>query len=437
MREMLSILLSELFETIQKSKFTFVLSIIALATTSLMIHMTIDSYLDSRLTEANFIAAYGDENTEIYRIILDGDMDVFDRIFWDESNAMNRMRAFEGLKNHPNFDYRYSVVNPIYFFDEIPYPYHDPEMVIHDGLDFLAVHGIYADNLFIYQPNVIISEGTGFSEEDFFIHDRYDKSLPVILGSGYRSLYELGDVIEQAHLASDESITLTVIGFLEEGSHFFINNGQRINLNYYMIVPSPEIAYSPILADGSYDPFFLLAYDAFKLQNGLIVFSQENRAEILESVRKIFNDNHLYELSLWSETAESLSIVEALRQQTSDSLQLTVFILFLTICMLGVQSYYKVLRNRKKYSTFVMTGMNKKQVRSLIGFETVGVLIFANSIFFFITNYLVDRRLVEDLSTLSIITLVAFQLLVIALRLFIGHQVIYKLNMSSILRQKE
>lgn len=434
---MLSILLSELFETIGKSKIAFILSIIAFATTSLMIHMTIDSFLDARETERNFIAAYGDENTEIYRIVVHGDWEIIERVLYGEENATNRMNVFQALKANPLFNYRYSVVNSIYFFDEVPFPNHLEEMVVHRGLDFLAVHGIYADNQFTSFPTVIISDGRGFLEMEFYIHDRYDKRLPVILGYAYQGLYEVGDVIERAHLASDDAITLTVVGFLEEGSHFFINNGQRVNLDRYMIVPSPEIAYDPILADGSYDPFFLIAYDSFKIANELIVFPREYRDEVLEAVGQIFNDNHMYELSLWSETAESLSIVETLRQQTRDSLQLTAFILFLTTCMLGVQSYYKVLRNRKKYSTFVMTGMTKKQVMLLLVFETIGVLVFANSIFYFINDYLVGRRLVEGPSSLSVVMLILFQLLVIGLRLFIGHRVIYRLNMSSILRQKE
>jgi hypothetical protein len=429
------IILLELKE-MNKTIFVFFLSVLALVATCLTITWTIDTYIDLKENEASFIDTYGQGEFDIYRITYQGDFDVLERLFYTDDLAIERQAVFEALKDHPDFTYTYNQVIGIFFFLDNQLPNYNDDMLETINESGIQLLGIHADPLFFEQSSVNLVEGDVFSEVDYFIDQPNPTELPVLLGNQYAADYQIGSLIESAYTLELDSVTLVVKGFLEEGSYFFNQSDHRVSLDQFMIVPAIETTYNPLSSDG-FDEVFLRAYRTDKLLDGRLSFPANKRDQGLSAVREIFHEHQMYELALWSENAQAASILSGLRQETVEFSQLSVLIILVTISMSAIQIYYKIVRNRKKYSTFVLMGMKKSSLLLIMNIE--GLLIIGAANLIYLISIISLQRMGETFGftklTISIIAL--FQICVLLLQIMIGHKIVYQLDMSSTLRQRE
>ncbi|OTN76386.1 hypothetical protein A5886_001463 [Enterococcus sp. 8G7_MSG3316] len=432
---MRSIFLLELKE-MKHSMIVFILSMLALIATCLTITWSVDTYIDLKENETQFIDVFGEGETDMYRVTYQGDFDVLERLFYTDALAMERKAVFEALRDHPDFTYTYTQNVGIFFFLENQMPHYNEAMIETVNESGVQLWGMHGDPLFFEQSSVNIDEGDVFSRGDYVIDEPDPLELPVVLGSGYKAYYQIGSQIDAAYTLELDHVTLVVKGFLEEGSSVTSHQGHKILLDHFMIVPAIETNYDPFLADG-FDEVFLRTYRTDKLLDGRLAFPADKREHVLTAVREIFHQYQMYELALWSETEQAVSILSGLKQETLEFTQLSILIVFVTLSMSVIQVYYKVLRNRKKYSTFVLTGMKKFSLLSLMNLESILLIVATNVIYGICVIRLQERGETFGFTLLTVCIVLLFQFCLLIMQILIGYTRIYQVDMSSTLRQRE
>lgn len=446
---MWSIIWIEIKELFKSGKKIFILSILAFTCGCAAVNISLNFYSSMRIATQSAIESYG--NKSFYKLVLPGETDVYERVFSDEY-LPNIKAAFEQLKSDKAFDYRYNVENLIDFFDvynsdynqsdfpnykeEFLVGYESGEAVIYN--DYLTLKAFYVDNLFYNEPYVSLSDGEWFSEDSFYVSDLNSIELPVILGSDYGDLYKLGDKIENAHLGTENSITLNVIGFFTKGSYFYDNNNDKCILDRYMTVPAIETTYNGMLGDKSYDLFTKSTYDGLKITNTRIVFDTNNEEEVLKRVYQILHDNNLYEFRLFDETGGLTVMLEKSKSETLTAMAVAIFIITLIVIMFCIQTYYKILKNKKKFSIFMLNGITRIQLFFIVIIETLMVFVLSTILFGILYGLFYNSKYIDlGLNNYAFIIIPIIELALTCFIGIFGVKKIQKTNMSSTLREHE
>lgn len=427
----------------------FLLSVLAFTFSCIAVNITLTNFMRAAKEQAAMEENYGNKN--YYKINLNGDEEVFSSFFGGD-NAENIKNVFEQLNQEDIFDYRYEIANGIEFFNledsnygkedfprypqECVYGYEEGSPVVYD--DYVQLKGILADRLFQEEPNVRLSAGRWFKEEEFLVQGLEDIHLPVILGAQYNTLYQLGDLIEYGHLATEENITFEVIGFFEEDSYFYDNNNEKVLLNRYMVVPSVETAYNYVAENGEIDKFFRSAYDSTKIMNARIICDEADAEIVKEKVNRIFMENQLYELRLTDETGAAKKVLAELKNLAWSCMIISIFVIGFSVIVYMVQMYYKVLQNKRKYSVFLLNGITKKQIFLFTVTDTFLVFVLADILFliFWIIN---ASRGVQglELTRDTFVVIPLMELFILVIMGILGTRRIAALNVSSSLRNNE
>jgi hypothetical protein len=402
--------------------------------------------------------SYG--NRQVYKLFHIGTAETGGRLF---GGAYFRLikTAFEQLKADPAFQYRYSVENPITFFDEYhpdgkrdDFPPHRDEFKMWyedenpysgygvwpkewDDGTYLTLRAVYADHLFKDEPYLSLERGAWFADGDFFISDPDTLCLPVILGSRYADLYHIGDEIKHAHIGAPGEITLTVIGFLAKDSYFYDNNNVKRILNRFMVVPAIEITYEPFLPDGNLDPFAGYMYDGMKIVNARIVTDAQSADIAYNRVKEILYQNQLYEFRLLNESGMWPQRWDTYIKERVTAILTAFFIIVLIAAVFLVQLYLKILQNKKKYGIYRLNGMTKVQTCLAITAETLMAYVIALPAFIIIRRVLYsgDARYMLSPAAIAVMPAVAIGLL--CLMGGFGQKAVSKLDMSAALREYE
>jgi len=440
---MISMIWHEIKHIINENKMIFILSVLAFTCACVAINVTLTNYSVTRTEQTAAEESYADKG--IYKLVLDGGTEVYQRIF-SENYIDNIKTAFEQLKSDPLFEYRYNAENLIDFFsisdssygendfppykNEFLYGYETGESAVYDY--YLTLKAFYVDNLFKDEPNVSLSVGEWFTDEDFYVNNSNNIILPAILGSGYAGLYEIGDKIYNAHLGTKDEVTLTVTGFLKEDSYFYDNNNDKKILNRYIIVPAVETTYH------EHDDFTKAAYDGFKMTNTRIVFPKDDEEIVVARVYEILNQNKLYEFGLFNETGGWTERLAHNKNATITSLIISAFVVTLLFAIFCVQTYYKLLKNKKKYSILIMSGMTKAQLFLIIIIETLAVFLMSTVCFYILYKITYSNPHIDmGLSHYTFFVIPAIQVILLCFMGIFGCYKTNEINLSSTLREHE
>ncbi len=446
---MLQIILLEMKDFVIKNTKIFMLSAIAFLLSCIAVNITLTNFVMVNQEQIAMEESYG--NKCYYKINLNGDEEVFSNFFGGE-NAEKIKNAFEQLKTEKYFDYRYGIENGIEFFsmddptygkDNFPkhpqeciYGYEEGEPKVYE--DYLQLKSIFADHLFKTEPNIKLSEGKWFDDKDFYVDSLEDIHLPVILGSEYKNYYKVGDTLTNAHIATEQSITLEVIGFFERDSFFYDNNNDKILLNRYMVVPSVETTYDYITKTGEIDPFFKYAYDSTKIMNARIVCKEEDAEKVKEIVRQVFMENQLYELRLVDESDGTKKALEDSRNIAWSSFIISIFVIIFSTIVYGIQMYYKILQNKRKYCVFQLNGITRRQIFLLTLTDNLSVFILADLLFIIFWTVNASRGFEGlGLTIWQFAVIPLMEIFILLLMGIMGIKRIKHLDMSSVLRENE
>ncbi|HBI86157.1 MAG TPA: hypothetical protein DDX71_07755 [Ruminococcus sp.] len=446
---MAELILQEIRYILHADKRIFLLCVLAFTCACIGINASLTNCIIAKTEHTAAEISYGDKST--YEITLYGDSDTYCRVF-SPQNTGKVKALFEALCADPLFSLRYTSENLIDFFnpqdaafgkDDFPryleafrVGYEDGTALDYD--DYLALKAIYADRNFCTDYGVEIAEGRAFAPADFIVNSPENIVLPVLLGNGYRSLYQIGDRIENAHLGTEQILTLEVIGFLRSGSFFYDNNAMKVMLERYMVVPVVETAYDGLLPDGSYDDFTHAAYDSLKIINARLICDAANARLVQERAAELFRENGFSELRLFAESEGSQQYLEHTRSSAAASIIITGFTVLMIFLMICIQTGCRILRNRKKYSILLLSGITTAQLFCLIAAETL--LIFGcSAVLFCAVSVLLHRNpyLQLTVNRYSLLCIAALEILLTLAAGICGVRKIRQVDMSSVLREHE
>lgn len=387
------ILWQEIKEILLKNLKIFLMSVLAFTLLCVTIGICLDNYIYASGEQASMEESYSGKT--FFKIIVDGENEVIQSFFSSE-NTESIKAFFDRMKNDPDFAYRYAHTNQVEFynveddnFNESDFPAYTDACVtgyesgeVYGGSDYLSLKGVWVDHLFGTESTMSLSSGRWFTEEEFYADDAENLSFPVILGHEYEGLYELGDTLEYAHLGTVDNITLTVVGFLDEGSYFYDNNNDKIILDRYMMVPEPETGDSfPYLnEDGTYNEFFLSAYST-KIMNCRIICENEVAAQVQEKVSSIIREMGLSAIRISNETDGATQELADAEESTASTLAVCIFILVTCVVVYGIQMNYRIIRGRRKYGILLLNGITKPRIFLLMILDSLIVFLLSDGLY--------------------------------------------------------
>lgn len=446
---MLELVLQEIRDILRQHKLVFTLSVLAFTCACVGINASLTCSLQEAAESIAAKNAYGEKAA--FKIVMDGDSDSHNRVFGNE-NAENVRALFEALKSDGDFTFRYTKENLVDFFDPNDPEYNSDDFPVYkeefrvgyetgtmmDYDDYLILKAFYADMLFCSEFGISIEEGRAFVPEDFVVTSPDDIVLPVLLGSGYHDLYQVGDRIENAHLGTLQTITLEVIGFFNDGSYFYDNNTMKQILDRYMVVPAVETSYDGRREDGTFDDFTHAAYDSFKIENARIFCEQSQYQRVKEHVAELFREYGFSELYLFEESEGYVTYLQHAHEDTVISAAITVFIIAMIVIMICIQTYYRIMQNQKKYCILMLNGITTWRLFLLIAAETF-LMFLLSAVLYFAMKYALRNNAHFDFGlsqySLSVITGIEGVLLIVIG--CYGVRKIRQLNMSTVLREHE
>lgn len=446
---MFALILLELKTVFASHKRIFLLSVLAFTCACIGINASMSGLLLTRTQHQATEESFG--NKTAYEITMDGESDTYIRVFSNENSGKVKS-LFEALSRDPSIRFRYSTENLMDFFDpddpsynhddfprfkeEFRIGYETGDVVYDDS--YLTLKAIYADKLFFSEQGVNIEDGRSFQDTDYIVDSPEGIVIPVILGHEYRDLYQVGDRIENAHMGTVKPLTLEVVGFLKEGSFFYDNNAIRILLDRYMIVPSIETAYDGRLENGTYDELTHAAYDSMKIINSRILCENSDRDEVEKRVRNMFTENGFSELRLSEESKGAQMQLHHARENLTVSILITSFVIVLICLMILISTFYRITKDRKKYSIYSLHGISNGKIALLVNVETI-LIFLCSAILFFVMRSLFASLPALDfgLHTHSVLSIFSIQILLLFLIGLYGKKKVRKVDMSSVLREHD
>lgn len=446
---MLELILQEIRNIFREHKLIFTLSVLAFACACVGINASLTCSLHEAAESTAAEKTYGGKAA--FKITMDGDSDSFNRVFGNE-NTGNVKALFEALKSDGDFTFRYTKENLVDFFDPNDPEYNSKDFpdykeefrvgyetgTMIDYNDYLALKAFYADTLFCGEFGISIDKGRAFAPEDFVVTSSEQIVLPVLLGSDYRDLYQIGDRIENAHLGTIQTVTLEVIGFFSDGSYFYDNNTMKQILDRYMVLPAAETSYDGRLTDGTYDDFTHASYDSFKIDNTRILCEQSEYQNVKTHVMELFREYGFSELYLFEESEGYVTYLQHAHEDTVTSMVITVFIIAMIVIMICIQTYYRIIQNQKKYCILMLNGITTWQLFLLIVIETF-LMFILSAILYFAMKYALRNNAYFDfgLSQYSLSVIIAIERLLLIVIGCYGVRKIRQLSMSTVLREHE
>ncbi len=183
-----------------------------------------------------------------YGVVEYLDDSAYDLYMSDQGELFGKLLLFrDELVSSPAFDYYSCANNQIEVIEtEIPdeclcnygTKYVNESRFVYEGERLSAAEAIQVSDGYLNLFPVDMSEGRSFEKADY----QYPKTgvVPVILGSAYRPVFDVGDTFEAYYIL--ERFTFEVIGFAQPGNAFFLRSQNRMDsLDRYLIMPFAKI----------------------------------------------------------------------------------------------------------------------------------------------------------------------------------------------------
>lgn len=390
----------------------FVLLVMAFACSCIAINITLTNFLESKNEEASAKESYGDQT--FYKLSLNGEDSVYQRVFGDDYTDETK-DIFEELEADKDFRYLYRTTFDMSF----------------------GIKGVFADKLFCEEKNIHLADGEWFSDNDFYVKSAENMELPVILGAKYRQMYKVGDVINNANIWGAENVTFRVKGIFEQGSYFYDNNNDKVDLDAYMVIPDAKPTYSYDQANEIDKTFYNETYGKV-LMNARIVCESKKADEVRARIYEILHDHELYEMKVVDETEGSRRYVASMKELVKTSGVITLFMLVLGTVMFAMQSYYKLIKRKKTYAVYILNGITKKQILMMLVMDSLLVFGVADILFAIIYGInMMHPMFVWGITGYTIPVIIFLQVISMLFMTLFGYYQMNKMQMVTCLREHE
>jgi len=195
---------------------------------------------------------YSDYN---YYGIYDNLVGEYEKIFFEEDNALTKLKSMESLLNKSQlFEYMEIYTQPVDIVKKIPdyflYGYETEsddrsiwQVTETDGTikTYYNVKGLWIGKNIQNIFDLTCEEGNLFGQENYQFNS---DEIPVILGNDYKDIFKVGDIV-QGNTMLNMDMNLKVIGILKKGAVVLYSN-QIVNLDRYILLPMVDTQKIPV-----------------------------------------------------------------------------------------------------------------------------------------------------------------------------------------------
>lgn len=204
--------------------------------------------------------------------------------------------------------------------------------------------------------------------------------IPVLLGSNYKGLYEIGDIINGKYYLRE--MEMVVKGFVKENTFISYNGTPEFYLDHYLILPYPPTC-EPV--DKNDYEFEGILY--FAMINGRIASSLP-KEDLIYEIKLIADTTHFIEFSIVGLSELNLKYSELLSVIKENQKLLLMSIIFLLILITLVQygiARIIFLKRENVYKNYWLIGYSpyKRLYMRDISIPYLGAYILANLLLFF------------------------------------------------------
>lgn len=279
----------------------------------------------------------------------------------------------------------------------------------------------WVNDNFMEYFDIKVNEGREFIQEDYLISN-INSATPVVLGSGFKSMFKIGDEIEYRDYYYNNSMRkLKIIGFL--------NEDQYIVQKPIMIANVAYLKYSILLPDIPLDLNFINLDD----KNSIDSVNMDTYKNITESF--IISENN--DLNKIKEKAEELNFFDInivgsnYTTELSDNIyiseqNLNVLIIFLiiisTLITIFINIYFSIKKQKKDFRVYYSFGANKKYIIDLLIIELF--MYFLGGVFLSI-NFIAMFKFFNFINEISLYTIM-YTLIIFVFLMCVSALALYK-----------
>ncbi len=351
--------------------------------------------------------------------------------FFSSGDSLEILKSFYNqLKESENFIYLYTFDQPIgvssFKGNELFQEGYEDGMVVPpydvDGKQFETVKSIQANEAALGTFNLKVQKGTNFQNEDFTYSD--GDTVPIILGAGYESLYQVGDELDIEYLF--KQMKAEVVGILERNTILPIRDNMEFYTDNYIILPSFSVEYTPKIEDEE----IFQRWHYLQLINGQL-FTDKDNLQVRKAIDDISEETGFYDLTVIGANDLGIEFMRTMLNQNINLLVMFVSVLFF-FCIASICTLFTIKWNIniKKYAVHFISGANINDIVSYMFTEISFILFISISLSFWILTF------VGTMPALYYYAILAAGLVLVTLGLLPLYVRLKKLNIANMLKRK-
>lgn len=362
-------MLKIVFKSIIKNPISNIIIIIQIASMLFLFNNSYDSFFIVNKQEKIINNILGDNKDSILRLKIDYRLpsNETDKYLWEIDNNIRNMNlvGFSGGLDTTTLEFKELSSNKEYnnMIKSTP-EYEGTTRAQYSNISdvILMDKGIHK------LLNLDLAEGRNFNDEDYNWEE--GKSIPVILGSSYRSILKIGDILTEdmfsksGPLGKDEKFE--VVGFLKDDfttldyDNDYIQS-TPIKLNTYILIPTTSEfnVFSPHL-NCKMDNYFIYAKNKGDIDN------------IKENVRQCMTKGGI-SYNLYTYDEELAKFKDENKSMINLSLFLIIFIFIMAVFSLVSSLLFSIEKRKQNIGIQIANGASMRYIKATIFLETIVV----------------------------------------------------------------
>ena len=281
--------------------------------------------------------------------------------------------------------------------------------------NFSNIKSAYVDEGYVREFPLEVSSGRTFEDEDYSSED-----MPVILGSEYKGIYNVGDTFDYFDYTNKKIRKLEVIGILKSNTYSF-SMGEAESLDNFVICPYQTI--NPSTANKE-------MYDGW-INHCTVITNDKDKA--LEEIRKESSDLELYNFKLNSWKSMTTRLVQSVSEEAMKSILLSIAIfLFVSVGIVAVQ-LNRIKSSLREFGIHLLSGARKRDIEERIILSTI-MYVIIGSVLGTYFGYVTNKQIYETRVILFIIPIMILLMIII---LILPLNKIRKMEITNIIRREE
>ena len=307
--------------------------------------------------------------------------------FFEESDSLIRMKNFSKIINEEfnllELDTQSLLLeDEFYYKDEFREDYGTNFLEEEDFVTLKSIQiGRNAYNFFSLEN--YIDDGKGFENRDFMFDNNV---IPAILGHGYISKVDKGDIIKFNYLT--KNVSIKIIGFFKKNTFVGINNEIHF-LDNQILIPSLEIYSDP---KNKEDEKFQKILYSLKNWGYIKINNGEDYYDYKDKVDRISNDLNLkYVLNEGFVAPYINNISNTMNSSKGIFLIVSIFLFVLLAAIFTYIYIWSFNKNKRKYAIHLICGCSTLRLKLKIYLE-----IFIQFMLSFSLSFLINKLLLRQ-----------------------------------------